>query len=115
MGKPFGFGSVKIKTTLFVETADAYTKLFDDGGFKNPYAEKSPAEYLDAFKKYLADKKMSATWEKVMKELNAIMDFGITLKKDWNSKVAQIPSDFKDNNNKFLTRAVLPSILEVVK
>ncbi len=115
MGKPLGFGSVKITPTLFVETADAYTTLFDDGGFKNPYAEKSPAEYLDAFKKYLADKKIFATWEKVMKELNAIMDFGITVKKDWNSKVAQIPSDFKDKKNKFLTRAVLPSILEVVK
>ena len=30
-GKPFGFGSVKISPTLFIEDDTAYTQLFDDG------------------------------------------------------------------------------------
>ena len=118
-GKPFGFGSVKITPTLFVETADAYTKLFDDGGFKNPCEKKSPAEYLKAFKKYVADKNMSATWEKVMEELTAILDWDNALDKTkkpkWSDRIKPIPSNFGDKNNKFLTRAVLPSILEVVR
>lgn len=51
MGKPFGFGSVRITPTLFVESDNAYSELFD------------------AFKKYLRARKMFDAWQKVMASL----------------------------------------------
>ena len=135
MGKPFGFGSVKITPTLFVETADAYTELFDKGGFKNPYEKKSPAEYLAAFKNYVNKENMTATWEKVMEELNAILNWKNTIKEGWRERIKQMQADVSKRNaadknqtadeqsdeNKetvadgFKQRWILPSILEVVK
>ena len=62
MGKPFGFGSVKITPTLFVESNDAYTKLFDSDGWKNPCHQERPDAYLKAFRKYLVERKMDKAW-----------------------------------------------------
>ena len=135
MGKPLGFGSIKIQPTLFVETADAYTKLFDDAGFKNPYEKKSPAEYLAAFKNYVDAQKMSETWEKIMEELNAILNWKNTEKADWSERIKPMQADVSNRNvddrNKtadeksdekkdtvadgYKKRLPLPSILEVVK
>ena len=122
---------IKITPTLFVESADAYTTLFDDGGFKNPYEKKSPDEYLKAFKNYVAGQNMSATWEKIMEELNSILNWKNTEKTDWSERVKAMRADVSnrkntdqnktDGENKetvsdgFKKRLPLPSILEVVK
>ena len=115
MGKSFGFGSVEIKPTLFVETNDAYTKLFDDGGFINPYAKISPNEYdeyIQAFTNYVAAQNMTATWQKVMDELNLILNWK---NKPAPDKIKQMSANFSDRNNLFLQRAILPTIAYVAK
>ena len=116
-GKPFGFGSIKINPTLYIERSDAYENIFNADGWNIPYAEVDAKVYLDAFKNYVYDpaKNMKATWEKVMAELNAILNWDQVEQKGWSDKIKPILSDFKDKKNLFLTRAVLPSILDVVK
>lgn len=112
MGKSFGFGSIRVTPTLFIETGNTYTQLFDDGGFINPYSEKSPAEYLDAFKNFVAAQKMTATWQKIMDELNLILNWN---NKPAPAKIKQMSANFSDRNNLFLQRAILPTIAEVKK
>ena len=111
MGKSLGFGSVRITPTLFVESEDAYTELFDDKGFKNPYEKKSSEKYLDAFKKYVTDKEMSETWQKIMDELKKILDWD---NKPAPDKVGRVSSSFRDRDNPFLHRAVLPTIGKII-
>ena len=114
MGKSLGLGSIQIKSTLFVERTDAYTKLFDDGGFTNPYEEKSPDEFIQAFRDYVVSKEMLKTWQEVMDELKKILDWD---NKPAPKKIQQMSSNFSDRNNPnpFLQRAVLSTIDEVAK
>ena len=124
-GKPFGFGSVKIKPTLYVEDADAYTELFDGDGWRNPCREKNPAEYLDEFKNYLATgttEDFSDTWQKVMDELILILDWSRTTRtkpSDWNKSVEQMRGKIRKNprgedtlelDERFKQRVPLPTI-----
>ena len=122
-GKPFGFGSVRITPTLFVESNDAYTELFGADGWQNPYREKNPAEYLDAFKKYLRARKMFDAWQKVMDDLKKILDWSPTERKNWNEQVKSVSGEVKFRNGnqtfelaeQFKYRNPLPTIFEVVK
>lgn len=118
MGKPFGFGSIKITPTLFIECENAYTELFDANGWKDPCREKNPAEYLHAFKNYVVDKNMLATWQNVMRELNAILDWSLTTRKNWNTKIKSMSGDVSQADGvdeRFKQRESLPTIFEVVK
>lgn len=118
MGKPFGFGSVRITPTLFVEGNDAYTALFDDNGWKNPCREKNSAEYLAAFRNYLTERKMDKAWQKVMDELKMILDWSPAERKGWSAKIKSMSGDVSQKNNvdeRFKQRAPLPTIFEVVK
>ncbi len=117
-GKPFGFGSVRITPKLFVENESTYTKLFDGDGWQNPCREKNPAEYLDAFKKYLDDCGLLDTWQKVMDELKMILDFSPATKKNWSDSVKLMSGTPKNFNGKetmelderFKQRVPLPTI-----
>ena len=121
MGKPFGFGSIRITPTLFVEGNDAYTALFDGDGWKNPCREKNPAEYLAAFRNYLAERKMDKAWQKVMDELKMILDWSSAERKGWSEHVKSMNGNVAkkgDVDERFIKRAPLPtikSIFEVVK
>ena len=118
-GKPLGFGSIKITPQLFIESETAYTELFDGDGWKNPYRAESAAKYLTAFKKYLADKNMLETWEKIMQELNAILNWGQTEQEGWLDKVKPMRGKYNGKtlelDERFKFRKPLPSILEIVK
>lgn len=117
-GKPFGFGSLKITPKLFVEDATAYTELFDADGWKNPCREENPAAYLDAFKKYLAEKDMSETWRNIMNQLKKILDWSLTSRAGWDDKVKSMSGDVSQKDGvdqRFKTREPLPTIFEVVK
>ena len=123
-GKPFGLGSVRIKPTLFVESDDAYTELFDAYGWKNPYSEKNLTEYLDAFKNHLRTCDMYETWRKVMVELKKILDWSLTDRPGWSDKVKSVSGEVKKNkkgeeifelNEQFKQRLPLQKISDVVK
>lgn len=117
-GKPFGFGSIKITPKLFVEDATAYSDLFDADGWRNPYREENPAAYLDAFKKYLAEKNMSEIWRQVMAELKKILDWSLTSRADWSDKIKSMSGDVSQKDGvdlRFKNRDTLPTIFEVVK
>lgn len=98
-GKSFGFGSVKITPTLYIESETAYTQIFDAQGWQNPYCEKNPAEYFDGARHVL------------MAELKKILDWSLTERANWNSKIKAI----NGVDERFKQRAPLPSIFEVVK
>lgn len=124
MGKPLGFGSIKIKSTLLVEADDAYSKIFDDDGWQNPCHEKNPAEYLDAFKNYLRTRDMYETWRKVMVELKKILDWSLTKREErWSQQVETMRGNVKIKNGKqtldlderFRQRKSLPTIFDVIK
>ena len=126
MGKPLGFGSVRIKSTLFVEEDDAYTELFNADGWRNPCQEKNPSEYLDAFKNYLRARDIYETWRKVMDELKKILDWSLTKREHWSQKVEPMRGSVKFRNGKqtmelderFRQRKSLPTIktiFEVVR
>ena len=115
MGKPFGFGSIKITPKLFIENENSYTEIFDGDKFKNPYKKVDAAKYLDAFKNYIASQKMSETWQKVIDELQKILDWN---KKPAPQKIKSMSGDVskKDSvDERFKQRAPLQSIFEVVK
>ena len=115
MGKSLGFGSIKIKLTLFIESSTAYTEIFDYNGFKSPYKESETLEYIDSFKNYLDAKIGLTAWQKVMAELNAILD--------WNKK--PVPKDIApmgnvpnerwqmDLDERLKQRVPLPNIFDV--
>ena len=125
MGKPFGFGSVKINPTLLVESKTAYTELFGADGWQNPYSEKNPAEYLDAFKDYLRDCDMYETWRQVMVELKKILDWSLTKRAGWSAKVKSVSGNVKTNKHngkqsleldeQFKQRLPLPTIFKVLQ
>ena len=117
-GKPFGFGSVRITPTLYVESETAYTNFFDADGWQNPYCKKNPAEYLDAFKNYVTVNDLFEPWRKVMAELKKILDWSLTERKNWSSKIKSMSGDVSQANGvdeRFKQREPLPSIFEVVK
>ncbi len=118
-GKPLGFGSVKITPQLFIESETAYTEIFDADGWKNPYRAEPAAKYLAAFKNYLAEKNMLEAWEKIMQELNVILDWSKTKQKNWLDKVKPMRGEYRDGrielDDRFKFRNSLPSILEIVK
>ena len=113
MVKPLGFGSIKITPTLFIESADAYENIFDDNGWKNPHEQVDAATSLDAFKKHVDAQNMTATWLKVMDELNAILDWQ---NKPAPDKIKSMSGDTKNGvDERFKQRTPLPTIFEVLK
>ena len=119
MGKPFGFGSIKITPKLFLENGDAYSaEIFDSKGFKIPYKAADAQTYIKVFKDYLKGKFDVKSWENTIDELDAILDWA---KKPAPKKIEQMKSTYDAQNNKmnvdekFKMRAPLQSIFEVVK
>lgn len=115
MGKPLGFGSIKVEPKLFIESENAYTEIFDSSGWKNPYREEDPKIYLDAFKNYVRACGMEKIWLDVMNELTLMLNFENTKKTNWREKVKSMSGDTKNVDNRFKQRASLPTIFEVVK
>lgn len=117
MGKPLGLGSIKISPKLFVESETAYTEIFDGDIFKSPYREEKFADYLDAFKNYIENCGLKSSWEKVMSELNLILDWDNTQKNNWQEKIKSMSGDVQSGNvdKRFIKRMPLQTIFEVVK
>ena len=116
MGKPFGFGSIKITPKLFIESEDAYTgEIFDLNGFKSPVKAADEHLYINAFKNHVQAKIGFPAWQNVMDELQKILDWD---KKPAPPKIKSMSGDVskKDSvDERFKQRAPLQSIFEVVK
>lgn len=117
MGKSLGFGSIKITPKLFVETNDAYTgEIFDSDGFKSPCKASESQTYIKAFKDYVNAQIGLKSWQKVMDELNAVLDWK---NKPAAEKIAPMGNvsngSTMDLDEKLKQRAVLPNIFEVLK
>lgn len=118
MGKPFGFGSVKITPTLYVEDDAAYTQLFGADGWQAPCRKENPAAYVDTFRKYLTARGAYKTWRKVMDALKKILDWSWTNHSQWSERVKPMSGDVSQKDGvdeRFKQRVPLPSILDVVK
>lgn len=117
MGKPLGLGSIKIKPQLYIENSDAYTgEIFDSEGFKSPYKASDTQTYIKAFKNYVNAQIGLKSWQKVMDELNAVLDWK---NKPAAEKIAPMGNvsngSTMDLDEKLKQRAVLPNIFEVLK
>jgi len=115
-GKPFGFGSVKVTPTLFIE--DAYDKLFDADGWKNPCREEKPTEFLNAFKNYIQACGMEKSWGDVIDELGKILNWDVTEKiSDWRKRIQSMSGDVSNDSvdERFIKRVPLQKISEVLK
>ena len=117
MAKSLGLGSIKVTPKLFVENSTAYTELFDSDIFKNPYSEENFTTYLEAFKNYVEECGLKSVWEKIMQELNLILDWDNTQKNNWHEKIKPMLGNVQSGNvdDRFIKRIPLPSIFEVVK
>ena len=115
-GKPFGFGSIKVTTKLFVESNDAYDDMISADGWINPLRAEDAQKYLEAFKKYLLDRNMNEKWGKVMGELNAMLYWRETNVGEWSKRIKSMSNDMSNNNvdEKFEQRAPLPSIFDIL-
>ena len=112
-GKPLGLGSIKIEPTLYIENETAYTELFNADGWKKPYRKENPDAYLNKFKDYIDSRNMSKTWQKVMEELQMILDWNQTKHKDWSDKVKSMSGDVSTKggvDERFKSRAPLQDI-----
>ena len=127
-GKPFGFGSIKVKPTLYIENDDAYNEIFDEDGWKNPYSQADIVEYIEKFKEYIKKdingNNLNDTWQNVMKELNIILNWANTKQNDWGTKVKALENKIEYDRNgdakiklneKYINRVPLKTIFEVVK
>ena len=116
-GKPFGFGSIRIATKLFVERADAYTDMIGADGWTNPLRAEVAEKYLSAFKNYIRERKLLDAWSRVMKELNAMLDWRQTEREGWSARIKSMSGNVQDRDavdSRFKTRTPLPSVFDVV-
>ncbi|MBR0102958.1 MAG: hypothetical protein IJQ01_05620, partial [Selenomonadaceae bacterium] len=75
-------------------------------------------KYVDEFKCYLAAANMSGIWQKVMDELKIMLDWSLTERKDWASRIKSMSGDVSQRDGvdeRFKQRVPLASIFEVVK
>ena len=115
MAKPLGLGSIKVTPKLFVENATAYTEIFEGDIFKNPYSEENFTKYLDAFKNFVVESGLKSAWEKIMCELNLILDWDNVQKNNWQEKIKSMSGNVQTGNvdERFIKRVPLPTIAEV--
>ena len=117
-GKPFGFGSIKVESQLFLEDASTYFDPIEDDGWREPLRAADAKKYLDDFRNYIRSNKLQAEWQNVMKELNAVLNWEQTKQKGWNEKIASMSGNVMEKDSvdqRFKDRAPLPSIFEVVR
>ncbi|MBR1580375.1 MAG: TIGR03986 family CRISPR-associated RAMP protein [Selenomonadaceae bacterium] len=117
-GKPFGFGSLKVRTKLFIERDDAYDDLIGVDGWTDPLRAEDGKKYIDAFKSYVDECDMTADWRNVMDDLTAMLNWDQTKRAGWKDKIASMSGNVADKDSvdpRFKNRAVLPDVHAVLK
>ena len=118
MGKPIGMGSVELKSKLYLQENNYYTKLFGDNGFDAGLQEQDKKQYIASFEGYMKSALNADSLNKYnarMKELTLIMDKAYLDQRDWPDKTAYMDINDKDAKKVSNNRIPLPSITDVVK
>lgn len=118
MGKPIGMGSVELKSKLYLQQDNYYTKLFGDNGFDAGLQEQDKKQYIASFEGYMESALNADSLNKYnarMKELALIMDKAYLDQRDWPDKTAYMDINDRDAKKVSNNRIPLPSIAEVVK
>ena len=116
MGKPLGLGSIKIKPQLYIENSDAYTgEIFDSEGFKSPYKASESQTYIKVFKDYINAQIGLKSWQKIMDELNAILDWENKPDSKKIAPMGNVPNERgqMDLDERLKQRVPLPNIFDV--
>ena len=117
-GKPFGLGSVEMKSKLYLDTNDTYTTLFRDGEFSENALPDDGKAYLECFEKYVSAEGLERCWQQTMKELNEMLDWTHADKTNgWAARIKSMSGDVQNKtvDERFKTRAILPTADEVYK
>lgn len=111
MGKPIGMGSVKLKSTLYLQGDNYYTKLFGDNGFDAGLQKQDKKQYIDSFEGYMKKILKADSFREYsarMKDLTSIMK-EYRDQRDWTKMTDYMKGKRKNKSTP------LPSISEVVK
>lgn len=111
MGKPIGMGSVKLKSTLYLQGDNYYTKLFGDNGFDAGLQKQDKKQYIDFFEGYMKKTLKADSFSEYsarMKDLTSIMKEYCD-QRDWTKKTDYMKGKRTNKSTP------LPSISEVVK
>lgn len=134
-GKSIGLGSVRVADfSLSVNDEEQYRRLFTpDGGWNDPCVsvdDKKIQEYLTEFKEYVKGKEMENTWQHIMGELAAMLEWRDgwdegKVSEQWEKATKEMRATYKYNDDKqewetkfnegFLRRDVLLPLREVLK
>lgn len=132
-GKAIGLGSVCVaKCSLHLNDTEQYKKLFSsESSWNDPCAEEADkTSYLEAFKKYIGDNGMENTWQHVMGELAAMLEWRNgwdegKVSEAWETATKEMRATYtyKEDKQKwetafndgFLRRDVLLPLREVLK
>ena len=111
-------GSVELKSKLYLQQDNYYTKLFGDNGFDAGLQEQDKKQYIASFEGYMESALNADSLNKYnarMKELALIMDKAYLDQRDWPDKTAYMDINDRDAKKVSNNRIPLPSIAEVVK
>lgn len=117
-GKSLGLGSIEIKSKLYLDTNDTYTTLFRDGEFSENAVPDDGKAYLECFEKYVVAEGLERCWQQTMKELAEMLDWTNANKTPgWADHVKSMSGNVQsqDVDERFKTRAILPTVDEVYK
>lgn len=121
MGKSLGMGSIRIQTTLQLDTDGRYQALFEKGKWKTSSTETEAQPFIQAFDTYAGDHLGQAkkSYQASLKALRIMLDWKNTQQPGWNQRVRDVGSEnaklFKNRNNQFMKRDILPTPDKVVK
>lgn len=121
MGKSLGMGSIRIQTTLQLDTNGRYQALFEKGKWKTSSTKTEAQPFIQAFDTYAGDHLGQAkkSYQASLKALRIMLDWKNTQQPGWNQRVRDVGSEnaelFKNRNNQFMKRDILPTPDEVVK
>ena len=128
LGKPLGFGSVRMQVSLeLCEPKERYTQLFAENAWSEGVCGGSTADYQHRFEAYvlqqLQEANLPSLWEhERLRQLRCLLDWTLAEKQGWNeqTRYMEIERVKKGNNgtykeNEYKERPVLPKPSQVVK
>lgn len=122
MGKPYGFGSVKIIPRLFlINHLERYQRLFTNNNWFRAEREEKMDMYKLEFGKYILEsinekEKVKSLWEvDRMRHLLVMLDWKPTERSDWPDKTRYMEIEHPINGNEFKERLVLKQPLDTIE
>ncbi|MCQ5209281.1 TIGR03986 family CRISPR-associated RAMP protein [Megasphaera massiliensis] len=121
MGKSLGMGSVRIKSSLHLDS-DRYGNLFDGEKWQESRESADAQPFIEAFDTYVKDTLTpdeALSYQSSLKNLRIMLDWQYIKRPGWIEKVSAAGSDRKnvsgDILKQFTDRAVLPTPDKIIK